>query len=155
MSLWIVFRLFIEQIMLQYFFSFLFCLFSLLFVFWGFYLYSSGSQFLSSTVSILWICYCWSVTQSCPTVCDSAESIMPGFSVLHYLQELAQTHVHWVIDAIQPFHPLSSPSPPAFNLFQHQGFFFLWVSPSYQVAKVLELQLQHQSFQWTIRVDFL
>ena len=68
--------------------------------------------------------------------------------------ELAQTHVHRVSDAIQPPHPLSSPSPPAFNLSQHQGL-FRWVSSSHQVSKVLELQLQHQSFQWIFRTDFL
>ena len=74
---------------------------------------------------------------------------MPGFPVLHHLMELAQTHVHWVSDAIQPSHPLLSPSPPAFNLSQHQSL-FQWVSSSHQVTKVLELQLQlqHESFQW-------
>ena len=79
---------------------------------------------------------------------------MPGFPVFHHLLELAQTHVHWVRDAIQSSHPLSSPSPPALNLSQHQGL-FRWVSSSYQVAKVLELQLQNQSFQWIFRIDFL
>ena len=78
----------------------------------------------------------------------------PGFLVHHQLPELAQTHVHWVGDAIQPSHPLSSPSPPALNLFQLQGL-FQWVSSSHQVAKVLEFQLQHQSFQWIFRTDFL
>ena len=68
--------------------------------------------------------------------------------------ELTQIHVHQVGDAIQPSHPLSSPSPPALNLSQHQGLFW-WVSSSHQVAKVLELQLQHQSFQWTPRTDLL
>ena len=68
----------------------------------------------------------------------------PGFLVLHHLLELVQTHVHWVSDAIQPSHPLSSPSPSAFNLSQHQGL-CQWVSSSHQVAKVLEFQLQHQS----------
>ena len=63
------------------------------------------------------------------------------------LPEPTQTHVHWVGDAIQPSHPLSSPSLPAFSLSQHQGL-FQWVSSSHQVAKVLEFQLQHQSFQW-------
>ena len=72
---------------------------------------------------------------------------MPGFCVHHQLPELTQTHVHWVSEAIQPSHPLSSPFPPAFNLSQHQGL-FQWVSSSHQVAKVLEFQLQHQSFQW-------
>ena len=70
----------------------------------------------------------------------------PGFPVHQQLLELAQTHVHQVGDAIQPSHPLSSPSPPAFNLSQHQGL-FKWVGSSHQVAKVLEFQLQHQSFQ--------
>ena len=79
---------------------------------------------------------------------------MPGLPVHHQLPELAQTHAHRVGDAIQPSHPLSSPSPPAFNLSQHQGL-FQWVSSLYQVAKVLELQLQHQSFQWIFRTDFL
>ena len=76
-----------------------------------------------------------------------------GFPVHHQLLELAQTHVHQVGDAIQPSHPLLSPSS-AFNLFQHQDL-FQWVSSSYQVAKVLELQLQHQSFQRKFRTDFL
>ena len=88
-----------------------------------------------------------SVTQWCPILFDPMDCSTPGFPVHHQLPELAQTHVHWVGDAIQPSHPLSSPSPPAFNLSQHQGL-FQWVSSSYQVAKVLELQLQQQSFQW-------
>ena len=78
---------------------------------------------------------------------------MPGLPVHHQLPEYTQTHVHWVIDAIQPSHPLSSPSP-AFNLSQNQGL-FKWVSSSHQVAKILEFQLQHQSFQWIFRTDFL
>ena len=82
-----------------------------------------------------------SVAQSCLTVCDPTDCSTPGFSVHHQLLELAQTHVYWVSDAIQPSHPLSSPSPPAFNLPQHQGL-FKWVSSSHQVAKVLELQLK-------------
>ena len=77
---------------------------------------------------------------------------MPVFPVLHYLPELAQTHVHWVGDVIQPSHPLSSPSPPTFNLSQHQSL-FQWVSSFHQVTKVLELQFQHQSFPWIFRVD--
>ena len=68
----------------------------------------------------------------------------PGLSVYHQLLEFTQTHVHWVGDAIQQSHPLSSPSPPTFYLFQHQGL-FQWVSSLHQVAKVLEFQLQHQS----------
>jgi len=69
-------------------------------------------------------------------------------------QSPPKTHVHWVSDGIQPSHPLSSPSPPALNLSQHRGL-FKWVSFSHQVAKVLEFQLQHQSFQWTPRTDLL
>ena len=95
-----------------------------------------------------------SVTQSCPALCDPMDHSTPGFPVLHYLPEFVQTHVHRVGDAIQWSHPLSSPSPPAFKLAQHQGL-FQWVSSSHQVAKGLELQLQHQSFQSIFRVDFL
>ena len=72
----------------------------------------------------------------------------PGLPVPHHLQEPAEIYVHWVNDAIQPSHPPLSPSPSAFNLSQHQGL-FQWVSSSHQVARVLEFQLQHQSFQWT------
>ena len=78
----------------------------------------------------------------------------PGFPVHHQLPEPTQTQVHWVGDAIQQSHPLSSPSPPAFNLSQHQSL-FQGVSSSHQVAKVLEFQLQHQSFQWIFRIDLL
>ena len=78
----------------------------------------------------------------------------PGLPVHHQLPEFTQTHIHWVSDAIQPSHPLLSPSPPTFNLFQHQGL-LQWVSSSHQVPKVPELQLQHQSFQWIFRIDFL
>ena len=81
-----------------------------------------------------------SVTQSCLTLCDPMDCSMPGFPVHHQLPELAQTHVHWFGDAIQPSHPLSSPSP-AFNHLHHQGL-FQWVSSFHQVAKVLEFQLQ-------------
>ena len=77
-----------------------------------------------------------SVPQSCPTLCDPMNCSTPGLPVHHQLPELAQTHVHWVGDAIQPSHPLSLPSPPAFSLSQHQGL-FKWVSSSYQVAKGL------------------
>ena len=86
-----------------------------------------------------------SVTQSCLTLCDPRNCSTPGLPVHHQLPESIQTHVHWVSDAIQPSHPLSSPSPPALNLSQHQGL-FKWVGSSCQVAKVLEFQLQHQSF---------
>ena len=98
-------------------------------------------------------CYCL-VIQLCLTLCDSLDCSMPGFPVHHQLRELAQTHVHRFSDAIQTSHPLSSPSPPAFNLSQCQGL-FQWVSSSHQVVKVLEFQLQHQSFQWLFWTDFL
>ena len=97
-----------------------------------------------------------SVTQSCATLCNPMHCSTPGSSVLHYLSEFAQTQVHWVDNAIQPSHPLSSPFSPAFNLCQHQGL-FLWVSSLHQVAKVLELQLQNQAFQWILisfRIDW-
>ena len=87
-----------------------------------------------------------SVVQLCLTLCDPMDCSMPGLPVQHQLPEFTQTQVHWVGDAIQPSHPLLSPSPPAFNLSQNQGL-FQWVSPSHQVAKVLEFQLQHQSSQ--------
>ena len=74
-------------------------------------------------------------------------------SLLHYLPEFAQTHVHWVSDSIQASHPLLPPSPPTINLSQHQGL-FQRVNSSHQVAKVLELQLRHKSFQWIFRVDY-
>ena len=79
---------------------------------------------------------------------------MPGFPVYYQLPELAQTHVHWVGDVIQPSYALSSPSPPAFNFSQHQGL-FKWVSSLHQVAKILEFHIHHQSFQWIFRTDFL
>ena len=96
---------------------------------------------------------CCSVAQSCPTLCNHMNCSTPGFPVLHYLLEFAQTHIHWIDDAIQPSHALSLPSH-AFSLSQHQGLFH-WVSSSHQMAKVWELQFQHQSFQWIFRVDFL
>ena len=96
-------------------------------------------------------CSCCSVAQLCLTVCNPMDCSTPGFPVLHYLPELAQTHVHWVGDAIQPSWTLSSPSPPAFNLSQHQGL-SQWVCSSHWVAKGLELQ--DQSLQWIFRIDF-
>ena len=95
-----------------------------------------------------------SVAQLCPTLCDPVNHSTPGLPVHHQLQEFTPTHVHWVSDAIQPSHPLSSPSPPAPNPSQHQGL-FQWVNSSHEVAKVLEFQLQHQSFQWTPRTDLI
>jgi len=90
--------------------------------------------------------------QSCLTLCDPMNHSTPGLPVHHRLLEFTQTHVHRVGDAIQPSHPLSSPSPPAPNPSQHQGL-FQWVTSSHEVAKVLEFQLQHQSF--TFRMDWL
>ena len=94
-----------------------------------------------------------SFTKLCLTLHDLMNMSVPGFLVCHCLSEFAQTHAHWVSDAIQPSHPLSPPSLPALNLSQHKSF-FQWVSSSHQVARVLELQLQHQPFQWIFRVDF-
>ena len=96
---------------------------------------------------------CFSITKLCLTVCNIMNCSRPGFPVLHYLPEFVQTQVHWVSDAIQPSHPLSRPSSLALSLSQHQGLFH-WVGTSHQVAKVLELQLQHQSFQWIFRDDW-
>ena len=95
-----------------------------------------------------------SVTQSCPTLCDPMNRSTPGLPVHHQLPEFTQTHVHWVSDAIQLSHPLSSPSPSAPNPSQHQSL-FQWVNSSHEVAKVLEFQLQYQSLQWTPRTDLL
>ena len=95
-----------------------------------------------------------SVTQSCPTLCDPMNHSTLGLPVHHQLPEFTQTHVHWVSDAIQPSHPLSSPSPPAPNPSQHQSL-FQRVNSSQEVAKVLEFQLQHHSFQRTPRTDLL
>ena len=99
-----------------------------------------------SAAAKLTCCCCCSVAKSCPTLWDPMDCSTAGFPVLHYLTEFVQTDVHQVGDAIQPSHPLSPPSPPALNLSQHQGF-FQCVGSWYQVAKVLQLQLQHQSFQ--------
>ena len=95
-----------------------------------------------------------SVAQLFQTLCDPMDCSMPGLPVLYYVPEFAQTHVHWINDAIQPSYPWSSISTPAFSLSQHQGL-FQWIDSSHQVAKVLELQFQNQSFQWIFRTDFL
>ena len=87
-------------------------------------------------------------------LCDPMDCTTPSLPVHHQLPEFAQTHVHWVDDTIQPSHLLSSPSPPAFNLCQHQGL-FQSVSSSHQVSKVLEFQLQHKCFQWIFRTYLL
>ena len=95
-----------------------------------------------------------SVTQSCPTICNSMDCSTPGLPVCHQLPEFSQTHAHWVDNAIQTYHPLSSTSIPALSLSHHQGL-FKWASSSHQVAKILEFQLQHHSFQWIFKTDFL
>ena len=112
---------------------------------------------LQGEVSITWdmqISQSSSVAQLCLTLCNPIDCNMRGFPVHHQCPEPTQTHVHHVGDAIQPSHPLSSPFPLTFNLSQHQGL-FQWLSSSHQVAKVLEFQCQHQSFQWIFRTDFL
>ena len=128
-----------------------------------FLLYSDVSQDLRQHFAINNNDYalCWmvsvqfsSVAQSCLTLCDAMNCSTPGLPVHHQLPESTQTYVHQIGDAIQPSHPLSSPSPPALNLSQHQGL-FKWVSSSHQVAKILEFQLQDQSFQWKPKTDLL
>ena len=99
------------------------------------------------------------MAESCPTLCDPMNNSTPGLPVHHQLPEFTQTHIHQFGDAIQSYHPLSSPSPPAPNPSQHQGL-FQWINSSHEVAKVLEFQLQHQSFQWhpgliSFRMDWL
>ena len=85
---------------------------------------------------------------------DPMNRSTPGLPVHHQLPEFTQTHAHRVGDAIQPSHSLSCPPPPAPNPSQHQGL-FQWVNSSHEVAKVLEFQFQHQSFQWTPRTNLL
>ena len=121
---------------------------------------SRESDIVNSHVPLIQLQFS-SVIQSRPLLCNPMDCSTLGFPVHHQLLELVQTHcpkkkktyVHQVGDVIQPSWSLSSPSP-AFNLPQHQGL-FKWVSSSHQVAKVLELQLRHQSFQWIFRTDFL
>ena len=93
-----------------------------------------------------------SVAQSCPTLCDPMNHSTTGLPVHHQLPEFTQTHVHWVSVAIQPSHPLSSPSPPAPNPSQHQSL-FQWVNSSHEVSKVLQFQLWHHSFQRNAKTD--
>ena len=129
-------------------------------LFWGSHVfYSHGVHEVhldpSDKFFSFWLQFSFSsVAHSCPTLWDPMNCSTPGLPIHHQLPEPTQTHAHWVSDAIQPSHPLSSPSPPALNLSQHQGL-FKWVSSLHQVAKVLELHLQHQSFQWIFRTDFL
>ena len=104
------------------------------------FIYISFSSVQS--LSCVWLC------------CDPMNCSTPGLPVHRQLPEFTQTGVHRVSDASQPSHPLSSPSPPDPNPFQHQGL-FQWVNSSHEVARVLEFQLQHQSFQWTPRTNLL
>ena len=99
-------------------------------------------------------CCCCSVTKSCSTLCDPMDGSTPGLLVHHQLPEFTETHVHRVSDAIQPSQSPSSPSPPAFNLSQHQSL-YQWVCSLHHVAKVLEFQLQNRSFQWILMTDLL
>ena len=105
----------------------------------------SQKEFKLWVLSILGSVQLSSVGQSCLTLCDPMDCSTPGLPVHHQLPKFTQTYVHWVGDAIQQSYPLLSPSPPAFNLSQLQRL-FKWVSSSHQVAKILEFQLQYQSF---------
>ena len=121
-----------------------------------------GKKIVSSHCKLFWHTVAFiflsvqfnSITQLCPSLCNPMNCSIPGLPVHHQLPEFTQTHVRRVGDAIQPSHPLSSPSPPVPNPSQHQGL-FQWVNSSHEVAKVLEFQPQHQSFQWTPRTDLL
>ena len=122
---------------------------------WG--CYAKWNKWVTKRQIAVWFhfyCFYCSVAKLCLTLRDLMDCSMSGFPVLHHLLEFAQTRVHLVNDAIQSSHLLSSPSPPALNLSQHQGL-FEWVGSLHQVANVLELQLQHQSFQWIFWVDVL
>ena len=129
---------------------------------WVAYPFSRGSSWSRNQTGVSWIAHTFftnwvmretPVAKSSPTLHDSMDCIPPGFPVPHHLPDFAQVHVHCIGDAIQPSHPLLPPSP-AFSLSQHQGL-FQWVNSSHEVAKVLEFQLQHQSFPWAFRIDFL
>ena len=110
-------------------------------------------SFSTNLLPPLWVQFS-SVTQSGPTLCDPVDCSTQGLLVHQQLLAFTQTHVHRIGDTIQLSLPLLSPSSPAFNLSQHQGL-AKWVSSLHQVAKVLESQLQHQSFQWIFKIDFL
>ena len=135
------------------FLTFLFCLICSSVLFWPHTMHRVLPIFSSEWIGIEWLYYQQcndfsvgepiqfsSVTQSCPTLCDPMNRSTRGLPVHHQLPEFTQTHVHWVSDAIQPPHPLSSPSPPAPNPSQHQSL-FQWVNSSHEVAKVLKFQL--------------
>ena len=108
-------------------------------------------EMLRAREALLWDC-CWSVIQLCLTLCDPMDCSTPGLPVSHHLPKFVQVHVHCISNDIQLSNPLTHPSASALNLSQHQGL-FQWVSCLHQVTKILVLQ--HQSFQWIFRVDFL
>ena len=109
-----------------------------------------------TTLNLFGDTLCCSVAQLCPTLCNSMDCSTPGFPVLRHLTEFAQTHIHWVGDAIQPSHPLSSPSLPAFSLSQHQVFFNVSaLHISWSKCWTSSINIQHQSLQWIFRIDFL
>ena len=116
----------------------------------GLVMNGSDSALFSSQIC----CCCCSVAKLFPTPCNPMDHSMPGSAAVHCLPEFAQTLVHWIGDAIEPSHPLLPPSSLALNLSQNQDL-FQWVGSSQQMAKILEHRLQHQSFQWIFRVDFL
>ena len=119
-----------------------------------FFLYFLLAAYLNKLLpSVTWFQFN-SVDHSCLTLCDPMNCSTPGLLVHHQLPEFTQTQVHWVSDAIPLSHLLLSPSPPAPNPSQHQSL-FQWVNSLHEMAKVLEFQLQHQSFQWTPRTDLL
>ena len=111
------------------------------------FLWFQSSMFFS--IYILNIFHC-SVMFDSATLRTAACQASLAFSLPGFFQ----THVHWVSDAIQPSHPLSSTSPPALNISQHQGL-FQWAESLHQMAKILGFQLQHRFFQWKFRIDFL
>ena len=128
-------------------------------------LISEQTDDVSEKTGKMWMQYVVYLIKTAPTLMSSVQShsrvrlfetpmdhSTPGIPVHHQVPEFTETHVHRIRDAIQPSHPLSP--TPALNLSQHQGL-FKWVSSSHQVAEVLEFQLQHQSFQWTLRTDLL
>ena len=110
-------------------------------------LVSLGSTFLAAAVAAE------SPTQSCQTLCDPRDCSTPGLPVPHHLLKFAQVHVHCISGVIQPSHPLTPSFPSALSLSQHRGL-FQWDGRLHQMTKILELQLQHQSFQRAFRVDF-
>ena len=126
---------------------------------WDLLTWLTDKQWLSKRghLACCWCwCWCWCcclLAQSCLTLLSPMDCSMPDFPVLHQLRVCSSScPLSWIGDIVQPSHPLSPSSPPVFHLSQHQGLFH-WVGSSHQMAKVLELQ--HQSFQWVFRVDFL